>query len=130
MEIHIRTSKRIELCDITEEAQKMVENSSGLLIAFVTHTTAGICINENEPGLKNDILSLLERLVPPQAYEHNRIDDNADSHLKAILVGSSVTIPVKEGTLQLGTWQRVFFCEFDGPRSRKVNFVFVPAAVG
>ncbi|MBU7048359.1 MAG: YjbQ family protein [Theionarchaea archaeon] len=121
MEIEIRTTKRVELIDITDEAQKMVEKGSGILIAFVTHTTAGVYVNENEPGLREDVLGMLDRLVPPQSYNHNKIDNNADSHLKAILVGNSAVIPIENGKLCLGMWQRLFFCEFDGPRRRKVH---------
>lgn len=126
MEIEVKTNKRVELIDVTDKAQKMVDKSSGVLIAFVTHTTAGVYINENEPGLKEDVLNLLNQLVPQQSYKHNRIDNNADSHLKAILVGNSAVIPVENGRLRLGTWQRVFFCEFDGPRRRRLHFTFVP----
>lgn len=122
MEIEIKTSKRIELIDVTDNAQNAVNTDSGILIAFVTHTTAGIYINENESGLKKDVLNLLDQLVPQQSYHHNRIDNNADSHLKAILVGNSAVIPVENGKLRLGTWQRLFFCEFDGPRRRKLHF--------
>ena len=125
MEIQVNTEKRIELIDVTGEAQKMVEKGSGILIVFVTHTTAGVYINENESGLREDVLDTLNRLVPQLSYKHNRIDSNADSHLKAILVGNSAVIPVENGRLQLGTWQRVFFCEFDGPRQRKLNFTFI-----
>ncbi len=126
MEIQIKTNKRVELIDVTEEAQKMAGKGSGVLIAFVTHTTAGIYVNENEPGLREDVLNMLEQLVPQRSYHHNRIDNNADSHLKAILVGNSATIPVENGRLRLGTWQRLFFCEFDGPRQRKVYFTVIP----
>jgi secondary thiamine-phosphate synthase enzyme len=126
MEIEVKTHKRVELIDMTEDAQKVVDRDSGLLIAFVTHTTAGIYINENESGLKEDVLAILARLVPQQSYKHNRIDNNADSHLKAILVGNSAVIPIEHGKLQLGTWQRLFFCEFDGPRRRKLHVMVLP----
>jgi secondary thiamine-phosphate synthase enzyme len=126
MEIEVKTNKRIELIDVTENAQKIVDTNSGVLLAFVTHTTAGIYVNENESGLKEDILNMLNRLVPQQSYSHNRIDNNADSHLKAILVGNSAAIPIENGRLHLGTWQRLFFCEFDGPRRRKVHVTVIP----
>lgn len=125
MEIEIKTNKRVELIDITDKAQSLVEKS-GILLAFVTHTTAGVYVNENEPGLVKDVLDMLDRLVPQQSYYHNKIDNNADSHLKAILVGNSAAIPVENGRLRLGTWQRLFFCEFDGPRQRKVHFTVIP----
>lgn len=126
MELDITTQHRTELIDITDEARKAVTGNTGILVASVTHTTAGIYVNENEPGLRADVLALLDRLVPPQSYQHDKIDNNADSHLKAILVGNSVVVPIEKGTLKLGTWQRVFFCEFDGPRHRTVHFTFIP----
>jgi secondary thiamine-phosphate synthase enzyme len=126
MDITVETHERIELIDITDEARKAITGTSGILVASVTHTTAGIYVNENESGLKEDVLNLLHTLVPPQEYQHNRIDNNADSHLKAILVGNSAVLPVVDNTLRLGTWQRIFFCEFDGPRHRTVHFTFIP----
>ncbi|MBU6996527.1 MAG: YjbQ family protein [Theionarchaea archaeon] len=125
MEIEIRTSKRTELIDITEEAQSMLERGTGVLVAYCTHTTAGIYVNENEAGLKEDILALLDKLVPPRSYNHDKVDHNADSHLKAVLIGNSAIIPVENGRLRLGTWQRLFFCELDGPRQRKVHFTLL-----
>ncbi len=131
MKLKIETSKRIELIDITSEVQEEVkksEVSEGICIISTRHTTAGIIINENERGLKEDILDLLERLVPTGAgYMHDRIDNNADSHLRAVLLGASESLPVSEGKLELGTWQRVFFAEMDGPRSRTVNITFLRA---
>ncbi|MBU7014776.1 MAG: YjbQ family protein [Theionarchaea archaeon] len=125
MEIEIRTSQRVELIDITERAQSILENNTGLLAVYCTHTTAGICVNENESGLKEDIVVLLETLVSHGSYKHDRVDNNADSHLKAILIGNSAIIPMENGRLSLGTWQRLFFCEFDGPRKRKVHFMTI-----
>ncbi|MGC1120679.1 MAG: secondary thiamine-phosphate synthase enzyme YjbQ [Candidatus Methanofastidiosia archaeon] len=126
MEVEIKTNQRIELIDITEEAQNMLDKDTGVLVAYCTHTTAGIYVNENESGLREDILMLLEKLVPPQPYKHDKVDNNADSHLKAILIGNSAVILVENGRLCLGTWQRLFFCEFDGPRRRKVHFMVIP----
>jgi secondary thiamine-phosphate synthase enzyme len=129
LKLKIETSKRIELIDITSEVQEEVkksEVSEGICIISTRHTTAGIIINENERGLKEDILDLLERLVPTGAgYMHDRIDNNADSHLRAVLLGASESLPVSEGKLELGTWQRVFFAEMDGPRSRTVNITLL-----
>ena len=125
MEIEIKTNKRVELLDITDRIQPLVV-TDGILVAFVTHTTAGVYVNENEPGLIADVVDMLDRLVPQKSYQHNRIDSNADSHLKAILVGNSAVIPVEQGKLRMGTWQRLFFCEFDGPRRRKVHITCIP----
>jgi secondary thiamine-phosphate synthase enzyme len=125
MEIEIKTNKRVELIDITDRVQALV-GTDGIVLAFVTHTTAGVYVNENEPGLIADVVDMLDRLVPQKSYQHNRIDSNADSHLKAILVGNSAVIPVEQGKLRMGTWQRLFFCEFDGPRRRKVHVTCIP----
>lgn len=102
--------------------------SEGICLISTRHTTAGIIINENENGLKDDILNLLNKLVPASAgYRHDRIDNNADFHLKAVLLGTSEALPVSEGKLELGTWQRIFFAEMDGPRSRTVNVTLLRA---
>ncbi|MFY9200990.1 MAG: secondary thiamine-phosphate synthase enzyme YjbQ [Methanosarcina flavescens] len=131
LQLKIKTSKRVELVDITSEVQEEVrksEISEGICLISTQHTTAGIIINENETGLKEDILDLLNKLVPAGAgYRHDRIDDNADSHLRAILLGASESLPVSEGKLKLGTWQRIFFAEMDGPRTRTVNITLLRA---
>ncbi|WP_048119419.1 MULTISPECIES: secondary thiamine-phosphate synthase enzyme YjbQ [Methanosarcina] len=131
MQLKIETSKRIELVDITSQVQEEVmkcEITEGICLISTRHTTAGIIINENESGLKEDILDLLNKLVPAGAgYRHDRIDNNADSHLKAVLLGASEALPVSAGKLELGTWQRIFFAEMDGPRSRTVNVTLLKA---
>lgn len=113
MKLNIETSRRIELIDITSDIQEEVRISGvqeGVCIISTRHTTAGIIINENESGLREDILNLLDSLVPQGAgYRHDRIDNNADSHLKAVLLGSSEALPVVQGKLELGTWQSIFF---------------------
>ncbi len=131
MQLKIETSKRIELVDITSQVQEEVmkcEIIEGICLISTRHTTAGIIINENESGLKEDILDLLNKLVPSGAgYRHDRIDNNADSHLKAVLLGASEALPVSAGKLELGTWQRIFFAEMDGPRSRIINVTLLKA---
>ncbi len=131
MQLKIETSKRIELVDITSQVQEEVSKSEiteGICLISTRHTTAGIIINENESGLKEDILDFLNKLVPAGAgYRHDRIDNNADSHLKAVLLGASEALPVSAGKLELGTWQRIFFAEMDGPRSRTVNVTLLKA---
>jgi len=119
----VTTRKRIELVDMTEQvraALRKLRLTSGVIIVYVPHTTAAVTINENaDPSVGRDISGVLSRLVPAGAdYEHT--EGNADAHAKAALVGSSVTIIVEGGELVLGTWQGIFFCEFDGPRNRKV----------
>ena len=131
MKLKIETSKRIELVDITSEILEEVRKSEipeGICLISTRHTTAGIIINENESGLREDILDLLNKLVPAGAgYRHDRIDNNADSHLRAVLLGASEALPILEGKLELGTWQRIFFAEMDGPRKRTVDITLLRA---
>jgi secondary thiamine-phosphate synthase enzyme len=122
-EIRLSTTSRTELLDITAEVQKAVAESGvrdGVCHVYVPHTTAGITINENaDPSVRQDILKELNKIVPFQdQYKH--CEGNAAAHIKASIVGSSETILVEAGRLLLGTWQGIFFCEFDGPRSRRV----------
>ncbi|MDW7989265.1 MAG: secondary thiamine-phosphate synthase enzyme YjbQ [Archaeoglobaceae archaeon] len=118
--IEIKTRKRNEILDITTDIEKFLEGN-GVVLIFTPHTTASIILNEAESRLLEDILSFLEKIAPYNSYyKHNEIDDNADAHLKASLLGNSVVLPFENGKLQLGTWQRILFLEFDGPRTRKV----------
>ena len=118
----LKTSRRTELVNITAEVAQAVRLSNvkeGLCTVFVPHTTAGVTINENaDPSVARDVLMQLERIAPFEAgYDH--AEENSDAHVKSSLVGPSLTLIVSEGRLALGTWQGVYFCEFDGPRSRK-----------
>ena len=121
----LKTDERIEIHDITQEIQLIVGQSScknGLVNIYSRHSTSGIVINENEKGLLKDFQDALENIVPPNKnYNHNRIDNNADSHKRSFLIGNTVTIPLYDGKLDLGTWQSIFFVELDGPRRRKVT---------
>jgi secondary thiamine-phosphate synthase enzyme len=119
----IRTLKHTQFLDITRNVQSMVLDlgvKSGILTIFIPHTTAGITINENaDPDVTTDIIAALEKVVPWTAnYAHS--EGNAAAHVKASMMGSSVQVLVEDGRLQLGTWQAIYFCEFDGPRSRNV----------
>lgn len=117
--IEIRTSKKVEILDITREVERFAGGNA--VLVYTPHTTASIILNEAENGLLKDLLNFLNRVVPSnEFYEHNKVDDNADAHIKASVLGNSVLIPVVEGKLTLGTWQRILFIEFDGPRTRKV----------
>jgi len=124
--IEIKTGQSTELIDITGKVKEIAKSKigdvdSGICVVFTRHTTSGIIINENEAGLKSDILALLNELIPKgKGYLHDRIDKNAHAHLRAVVLGSSVTIPVEKGVLTLGTWQSIFFVECDGPRRREV----------
>lgn len=120
----LRTSRKEEMLDITEAVQRVVDESGvedGLCCVFVPHTTAAVTINENaDPTVKEDILNATTRLVPKN-WNYKHLEGNAHAHIKASLFGSNVLIPVVQRRLLLGTWQGIFFCEFDGPRSRTVS---------
>jgi len=122
-EFTVRTQARAQFIDITAEVARAAKESglqAGSVLVFVPHTTAGITINENaDPDVVADILAGLEQLVPRHGnYRHS--EGNSDAHIKASMMGFSVMVPVEAGRLVLGTWQGIYFCEFDGPRSRKV----------
>ena len=119
----VRTQRHTQFADITGEVQRIVAASDvkdGVCHVFVPHTTAGITINENaDPDVVSDIIDTLEGLVPWQgAYAHS--EGNSAAHVKASMMGFSQTVLVQNGAIPLGTWQSIYFCEFDGPRSRKV----------
>ncbi len=126
--ISVKTNKRNEMVDITFSVQQQLENTGladGICTVFVPHTTAGVTINEGaDPDVCIDIIRKLNELAPPDDGYHHR-EGNSDSHIKASLVGSSVSVIIEKGRLVLGTWQKIFFCEFDGPRSRKVYLKFI-----
>ena len=125
----IQTTARTELIDITDRVRALVKESGikdGICVISTRHTTSSIIVNENERGLRTDILDMLKEIVPEnKSYAHNSIDNNADSHLRAALLGMSETIPIEDGHLVLGTWQSVFFVELDGPRHRSVNVTII-----
>lgn len=121
--ISIKTTSRTEFVNITSSVQKVVSESgikSGICYVYVPHTTAGVLINEGaDPSVVKDILTALNKLVPHKAgYLH--MEGNSDAHIKTSLIGTSQSIIIEDGKLLLGTWQAIFFCEFDGPRSREV----------
>lgn len=117
----VRTDDRLQVVDITDRVREVVaDDADGTVTVFSAHTTAGVTINEAESRLVDDIESFLANLVLDEGWAHDEIDDNADSHIRASLVGASETIPVEDGTLQLGTWQSIMLVECDGPRSRTV----------
>ncbi len=121
--IPVVTRQHSQMVDITAEVQRVVQESGvdeGAALVYCPHTTAGLTLNENaDPSVCQDILETLERLVPWRAaYRHT--EGNAAAHVKSSLVGHSLLIPVEGGRLVLGTWQGIFLCEFDGPRTRRV----------
>lgn len=121
--ITAKTRKNDQLIDITSEVEKVVSESgvkTGLVNVYVQGATAGIMIQENwDDSVQNDVVSMLRKLIPHGVWEHDAQDNNGDSHLKAGMVGPSETIPVIDGRMGLSTWQNIFLCEFDGPRSER-----------
>ena len=127
--VHVETHARVEFKDITRLVQKAVTDSgaqNGTCFLFVPHTTAAILINENEdPALRKDLDEFLKTILPRDGnYHHN--DGNCDAHLKAAVIGNSKTLLFEGGSLVLGRWQGVFFCDFDGPRRRELKIKVVP----
>ena len=120
----ISTHRRNEMLDISGDVQKIVEQSgldSGVVAIYCPHTTAAITLNENaDPAVVHDILMTLEELFPQDRPGYRHSEGNSDAHCKSSLIGCSEQVLLKDGQLQLGTWQGIYFCEFDGPRSRKV----------
>ena len=119
----VSTSVRMEFVDITSQVQKEVAASGindGVCYVYNPHTTAGLTVNEGaDPAVQDDIVAVLKKVIP-RDYPYKHMEGNSPAHIMASLMGSSVTVFVENGRLVLGTWQKIFFCEFDGPRSRKV----------
>ena len=128
--ISVATERRLDVLDVTDRVAERVPSAlaAGTCSVFVRHTTAGVLVNEPEPGLLEDLREYYEHLVPETEYRHDAIDDNADAHLRASIAGASVTVPVRDGGLALGTWQSILLLECDGPRTREVVVTVTPAA--
>jgi secondary thiamine-phosphate synthase enzyme len=129
--VEITTRARCEVVEITGRVQHIVSHSgieNGVAVVASLHTTAGVTVNEHaDPDVMADVLACLERLVPRQGpYAH--AEGNSDAHIKASLMGLSATVPVEQGRLVLGTWQGIYFCEFDGPRQRRASVEVLPSA--
>jgi secondary thiamine-phosphate synthase enzyme len=124
--LDVTTRERVSFVDITSEvAARVRDRGDGAVLVYVPHTTAGVTINEDaDPSVRADLGMALERLVP-RDLPFSHLEGNSDAHTKASLVGSSVTVPVVKGALQLGTWQGIYFAEFDGPRHRRVSVMFL-----
>jgi len=127
--LELETTERMEIIDITRNINAALAETGirkGLVNVYSRHSTSGIFINENEKGLLEDYLDLIQSLVPTGGnYRHNRIDNNADSHLRSFLIGNNQTIPFEGASMSLGTWQSVFFLEMDGPRSRRITITIM-----
>ena len=122
--LDVRTGKQTELVPITDRIQQAVQESgveSGVCYLYVPHTTAAVSINENaDPMVAHDVLYALDKIVPLKDKNYRHMEGNSAAHVKACLFGTSETVLIADGRLVLGTWQGVFFCEFDGPRSRQI----------
>lgn len=123
----LNSKKNFEVIDITSMINQEIDIESGIANIFSKHSTSAIVVNENEKGLLNDLELMLSDLISDKySWQHDRIDNNAKSHLKSFLLSSSETIPISNGKLDLGTWQSVFFIELDGPRkNRTVSLKFI-----
>ena len=131
MIIPVKTSARTQMIDITAEVRKAVKDSgirNGLVHVYSMHTTAAVTINENaDPSVEADILNTINKVIPwDDHFKH--MEGNSAAHIKVSLFGPSELIPLENGSLVLGTWQGIFFCEFDGPRNRRVNVKIIPDA--
>ncbi len=122
--LKVRSHAREEMLEITKDVERKIEESGaqeGVCVLFVQHTTAALTVNENaDPDVQRDMLQHLRKLVPQHGVDFLHAEENSDAHLKASLVGSSVTVPFHEGKLLLGRWQGIYLCEFDGARERQV----------
>ena len=127
----VQTRERVQMIDITAEVQKAVTETglqAGLVLVFVPHTTAGVTINENaDPDVLHDVLADLERLVPHGQRYYRHGEGNSSGHMMSSMIGCDQMIPLEGGRLVLGTWQGVYFCEFDGPRTRRVHVQVTPS---
>jgi len=127
--IHTNTNQNVEVINITSNVNDIIrkhDTTNGIVNISTKHTTSSIMINEDEEGLKKDYAKFLEKIVPNDNYLHDRIDNNATSHLKAMLTTPTQTLPIIDGKISLGTWQSIFFVELDGPRSnRTINIMII-----
>ena len=129
MELKVKSTKKNEMIDITSDIQEMINRENlkeGHIIVYVPHTTAGITINEGaDPSVQHDIIETLKKIIPEDGDYHH-MEGNSDAHIKASLLGSSITVLVENKRLVLGTWQHIFFYEGDGPRNRRVYIDTIP----
>jgi secondary thiamine-phosphate synthase enzyme len=125
--IKVRSREREEMVEFTDEVHKRLRESGareGVCVLYVQHTTAALTVNENaDPDVSRDMLSALRKLVPQHGLDFRHAEENSDAHIKASLIGSSITVPFHNGELLLGRWQGVFLCEFDGGRTRQIIMI-------
>jgi secondary thiamine-phosphate synthase enzyme len=123
-EFEISTEERYQLINVSDKVEAIVRESgveSGLVLVFAAHSTAAVVLTEDEPGLKRDWLDFLKKTISGFDFVHNKIDDNADSHILSGLLGQAKVLPIEKGRLIRGTWQDIFLLELDGPRRRRIT---------
>jgi secondary thiamine-phosphate synthase enzyme len=129
--LKVRSREREQMVEFTDEVRRKLRETGareGVCVLYVQHTTAGLTVNENaDPDVQRDMLHALRTLLPQHGMGFRHGEENSDAHIKASLVGSSVTVPFYDGELQLGRWQGIFLCEFDGGRERQVVMILLPA---
>jgi secondary thiamine-phosphate synthase enzyme len=125
MIIKIPSVKKRQVIDITEKIAQQLPSKSGLINVFVKHTTAGITTADLDPGTDEDLLDFLDSLIPGRQWRHPHNPEHAPDHLLSSTIGPGVSVPVNDGQLLLGTWQRIILIEFDGPRNREVEVTFI-----
>lgn len=124
MQFQVSTEKRLAVVDVTDRVEgALPAEAAGTATVFVRHTTAAVTVNEAESRLLTDFETALDDIVPDSGWAHDALDGNADAHVRAMLVGPSVTVPVRSGAIDLGTWQSVLLLECDGPRERTVDVI-------
>lgn len=124
MEIIVKTNHKQEFIDITDKITESIKIENGIWVVYCPHTTAGLTINEGaDPDVRRDVLNALDELTPKLNYKH--MEGNSPAHIKSSLMGNSLNIIIEKSKLKLGTWQSIYFCEFDGPRIRKVFLKFL-----
>ncbi len=128
MSLTVHTDDRIDIVDVTEQVERACPSvDRGLCTVFVEHTTAAVSINEAEPRLLDDLEAFVTDLSAPDGWCHDALDGNADAHLRSSLLGRSVSVPIRDGDLALGTWQSILLIECDGPRERSVSVTVTPS---
>lgn len=125
MNIQISTKQKRQVIDITDDVQKQLKAQSGLVSIFMKHTTAAITTADLDPGTDQDLLDFLNSLVPDINWRHPHNPDHAPDHLLSSIIGPGVVVPIQNGDLELGTWQRIILVEFDGPRERQIELTFL-----
>ncbi|MBO4648021.1 MAG: YjbQ family protein [Lentisphaeria bacterium] len=127
-ELTIETNRTCEIIDVTRRIEALLprEIAEGICVVYCPHTTAGVTINENyDPDVKHDLLAKLDRMIPQREDFYQHEEGNSAAHLKTQLTGPSQTVPFRQGRLELGTWQGIYFCEYDGPRTRTLRLYFL-----